>query len=536
MTEATKNINAEKIQGNLTVSSVSATTTIVTANFQMTSGATNGYVLTSDALGNARWAASTGGSGGTSTDTYVTGFTYNDANKLTISQNGGQSNLDVFINTMTGLTVNGNVLVNGYISANTIYNVNGSSILYNITASTIYTDWIDFNTNATVPQSEGRVSWDSGTGTLNIAVGDATTGLIDLQVGQEEIVRVFNSEIDTLTKGTIVYVSGNNGNRPSVKRAIATNDGYSVTTLGVVAADINSGAEGYVTTFGIISNLNTLGLTGGTPIWLSPYSAGTYTEIKPQAPQHTVLIGYVVRISATVGSIFVNISNGWELDELHDVRISGATNNQVLSYDSSQSLWYNRTLPNFITGFTDTFVTGGTFSSGTLTLNSQSNSVTITDMAPSELAIIGNGITVTGTTNTLSQSLFIPANSRAANQVGTLTARAAKTGNAGTIQLRLYWNTGATLTNAILVGTTTANAASSVYSQMSRYIPIEVANGTGNGTRIFTPTTFAASDFGVSTAAISTLPINWTADGYFLCAIQNGSALDSSVCNALSFN
>jgi hypothetical protein len=155
----------------------------------------------------------------------------------------------------------------------------------------------------------------------------------------------------------------------------------------------------------------------------------------------------------------------------------------------------------------------------------------------SQLAIIGNGTAVTGTTsNTFSRSLFIPANSRTANQVGTLVARCSKTGNAGTIQLRLYWNTTPSLTGAILVATTTANAASSVFSQMSRYVPIEVANGTGNGTRMFTPTTFAVSDFGVSTAAISTLAINWTADGYFMCAIQNGSALDSSVCNALSFN
>jgi hypothetical protein len=40
-----------------------------TINFQMTSGATNGYVLTSDASGNASWQASTGG-GGVSIDPY----------------------------------------------------------------------------------------------------------------------------------------------------------------------------------------------------------------------------------------------------------------------------------------------------------------------------------------------------------------------------------------------------------------------------------------------------------------------------------
>jgi hypothetical protein len=125
---------------------------------------------------------------------------------------------------------------------------------------------------------------------------------------------------------------------------LATSDGYSVTTLGMVDAGIDAGTEGYVTTFGIISNLNTNGLTGGTPIFLSPTVAGGYTSVKPQAPNHIVLLGYVVRPNSTnVGSIFINISNGWELDELHDVRISGATTGDLLmrsTYNGS-NLWVN---------------------------------------------------------------------------------------------------------------------------------------------------------------------------------------------------
>jgi hypothetical protein len=238
----------------------------------------------------------------------------------------------------------GDVYVQGDLTYEGNLLVTGSTIIQNgLTANTIYTDYIDFNVNATVPQSEGRISWDSGTGTLNIAAGDTTTGFIDLQVGQEEIVRVYNAETTTLQKGEIVYVSGSQGNRPSVKRASAVSDGYSVTTLGMVDLAIPSGSEGYVTTFGVISNLNTLGLTGGTPVWLSPTTPGAYTSTKPIAPQHTVLIGYVVRVDATVGSIFVNISNGWELDEIHDVRISGATTGDLLmrgSYNGTP-VWVN---------------------------------------------------------------------------------------------------------------------------------------------------------------------------------------------------
>ena len=44
------------------------------------------------------------------TNTFVTGFTYNNANTFTIEQNDG-SNFSTSINTVTGLTVSGNLLV-----------------------------------------------------------------------------------------------------------------------------------------------------------------------------------------------------------------------------------------------------------------------------------------------------------------------------------------------------------------------------------------------------------------------------------------
>jgi len=297
----------------------------------------------------------------------------------------------------------GDVYVRGDLNYSGSVFITGSTIIENgLTANTIYTDYIDFNTGATVTQSPGRINWDAGTGTLNIAVGDTGTGLIDLQVGQEEIVRVFNAESTTLQKGEIVYVSGSQGNRPSVKRAIATSDGYSVTTLGMVDRNIAPGSEGYVTTFGIISNLNTLGLTGGTAIFLSPTVAGGYTSIKPKGPNHIVLIGYVVRVSATVGSIFINISNGWELDELHDARISASTQGDLLmrgSYNGS-SVWVNTKKLNgsyTITG--DTNIGGNLIVSGETNLN---NLTATTISATTYLNLpetTFTGGTVTGLTN-----------------------------------------------------------------------------------------------------------------------------------------
>lgn len=263
-----------------------------------------------------------------------------------------------------GYISQGNSLVNATLSANTIQilttpTLNNSntqilsrnsstgaieySVLNTLSATSLNVDYIDFNQNYTGATAQGRINWDSGTGTLNIGVGSSGTALIDLQVGQEEIVRVYNDAGSTLVKGEIVYVAGSQGQRPSVKRASAVSDGYSVTTLGMVDANITSGAEGYVTTFGIISNLNTSAYTGGTPIWLSPTTPGAFTGVKPKAPDHTVLIGYVVRQHPSSGSIFVNISNGWELDELHDVRINGVSEGDLLvrSSYSGTPVWVN---------------------------------------------------------------------------------------------------------------------------------------------------------------------------------------------------
>jgi hypothetical protein len=61
------------------------------------SGTTSGFVL-------ADISSISGTSG---SDTYVTGFTYNNSNVFTIGQNNGQPNLTALFNTVSGLTVNG---------------------------------------------------------------------------------------------------------------------------------------------------------------------------------------------------------------------------------------------------------------------------------------------------------------------------------------------------------------------------------------------------------------------------------------------
>jgi hypothetical protein len=76
---------------------------------------------------------------------------------------------------------------------------------------------------------------------------------------------------------------------------------------------------------------------------LSGTTAGAFTATKTLAPTHLVYVGIVVRSNSTEGAIEVAVQNGYELEELHDVSIGTLANNDLLAYESSTSLWKNKT-------------------------------------------------------------------------------------------------------------------------------------------------------------------------------------------------
>lgn len=178
---------------------------------------------------------------------------------------------------------------------------------------------------------------------------------------QRLVTEVYNKTGATLTKGTIVYINGGQGNLPSVTKALATSDATSAQTYGVVQNDITNNNNGYVVVVGSLSNLDTQAYPDGTQLYLSGTTAGAWTSVKPQAPIHLVYVGIVVRSHPTQGVVEVKIQNGYELDELHDVYINPATlaNGDLLQYNSSNDLWENKslsaagiqpTLPTFTSG------------------------------------------------------------------------------------------------------------------------------------------------------------------------------------------
>ena len=175
-----------------------------------------------------------------------------------------------------------------------------------------------------------------------------------------------NSTGSTLYKGTIVYILGSTGNRPNFVKARADIEATSAGTFGVIESNILNNADGNCVTIGTIGNLDTRAvatnpftvdtLVDGDTIYLSPTTAGYITNVKPSAPNHLVYIGKVVRTSPTLGTIVYRIQNGYELEELHNVAISGSLlNGDILQYESATQLWKNKVLsvPVDVLGISD---------------------------------------------------------------------------------------------------------------------------------------------------------------------------------------
>ncbi|MFZ9272088.1 MAG: hypothetical protein ACO24B_01590 [Ilumatobacteraceae bacterium] len=156
----------------------------------------------------------------------------------------------------------------------------------------------------------------------------------------------FNATGSPLTKGTVVYIDGIQGDKPKVVKADASAEATSSKVIGLVYETIPHMEEGLVIEAGELigydgSNLDTDDFTEGDLLWLST-TAGEITNVRPTQPDHSVFIGYCVRPHPNAGHILVNIQNGFELGELHDVLLDDPpTNGDVLTYNSSTGLWEN---------------------------------------------------------------------------------------------------------------------------------------------------------------------------------------------------
>jgi hypothetical protein len=203
--------------------------------------------------------------------------------------------------------------------------------------STLSAQTIALNTTYTGTTPVGTISWNNDFGVPQVGmIGGNVIGKINESV----YAYVKNVDSSTLNKGEVVYIFGASGDKMSVKRASATSDTTSSKTLGVVAESIGVNGLGYIITQGTLDGLNFGDYTAGDILWLGE-TPGTFTNIKKYAPNHLVFVGVVQRANVGDGQLYVKPQNGYELEELHNVKATGATNGDLIVYNSGTTLWEN---------------------------------------------------------------------------------------------------------------------------------------------------------------------------------------------------
>lgn len=203
-------------------------------------------------------------------------------------------------------------------------------------------DELNFNlTPASTTMAQGRLLWDSEYSTLSLGLN----ANINLALGQAMYKKIRNNTGVTIIKGQVMYVTGSHGAANiTVGLADASSEATAAPTMGIAAENIGINSEGFIITQGYLKGISTNSLAGaeGSMLWLSE-TAGEITTTRPTQPAHGVHVGWLVKkAGGGAGSIYVHITNGQELYELHDVLISGPQDGQVLTYDNLSGLWKNQ--------------------------------------------------------------------------------------------------------------------------------------------------------------------------------------------------
>jgi hypothetical protein len=393
-------------------------------------------------------------------------------------------NLSSVINAGSGITVTES---NGEI---TISSTGGSYVPY--TGATSNVDlgeygldagFVSFDTTPTsTPTTQGTLSWDTDHSTLQLVLNGHVGQLM-----QDTFYYAKNQTGATIPAGTVVMANGTLGSSGRILITPFLADGTypSEYVMGVTAESIANGSDGMVMHFGQLRGIDTSASSDGDILFASDTIAGGLQLSPPVAPNNYVLVAIVIK-AAVNGILQIRPTIGSNINNDEGVLINAPTNKQVLTYDASTLLWKNQNPPI-------------------------RNIITTTD-----------GTAVTGTTsNTVTGSVLIPANTVQVGDVIEVRARVRKTGTAGLLTVRGYFNTSAAIGGANV--SIVSNANTSLFSQFKRSLPVKSSTNTESWP---IGSTFS-DDSQTGTVAVSS-NIDWTQNQYFIIAVTNTSAADSS--------
>jgi hypothetical protein len=169
---------------------------------------------------------------------------------------------------------------------------------------TFSVDYIDWDQTPSVVAQTARMEWNTADDTLNLHHSDGVTQ----QMGQELYGRILNNTGVTIPNGSCL---GINPATNSYVLFIADGTLSPITIVGVTTQDIPDGTQGRITVWGRVRDIDTTGTpfgevwTAGQVLYVSTTVAGGFTNAKPTAPNLSLPIAQVISVNASTGQIAV---------------------------------------------------------------------------------------------------------------------------------------------------------------------------------------------------------------------------------------
>lgn len=222
---------------------------------------------------------------------------------------------------------------------------NPKDVLVKASATDYHSEWtatpeldaLGFDLTAAYSVAQGQLAWNADEQTLDLGKG----GGVVLQLGSETLMLCRNSTATEIGNGTAVRFTGTLGNSGRILVAPMIADGSlpGYVFFGVTTQAIAPGADGFVTTFGKVRQVDTRDFEEGDVLWCDPATPGGFTRTEPQAPNLKLPVAAVIS-KATNGIIIVRVDTGRRLMDLHDVEANGSKDDQdVLEWNAAAARW-----------------------------------------------------------------------------------------------------------------------------------------------------------------------------------------------------
>lgn len=232
---------------------------------------------------------------------------------------------------------------NTFIGTQTI----SGSLLISGALSTL--DYVDLVPDGTPDHLEGRIFYniDDHAVTYYNEITD-----VAIQLGQEQVIRVRNNSGQTIFNGTPVRITGVQGNRPTIAESVAIITAAQIDDLdrllGVTTHDIPHNTDGYVTTQGIVRDINLSAFSEGDILYVNTGSGG-FVNIVPPAPYDVMPVGIVV-VASNNGQLFVKPRQPIHIHDLSGVSTELSEEGDLLVFNSSSITWEKRSTNINISG------------------------------------------------------------------------------------------------------------------------------------------------------------------------------------------